>query len=68
MVRQTVPQGDAQGVLDAIDQHVKAGKAHLMNIGDIKGRLVEDAIARYQPLVGFLGANHASKFKAATAV
>ena len=51
IVKRTVPQGDAQGVLDAMDNFVRSGKGLLINIGDTKAVLIEAVVARRQPKV-----------------
>ena len=51
MVQRTAPQGNAQAVLDAMDQFVRSGKGLLINIGDTKSLLVEAVIAERQPKV-----------------
>ena len=50
-VKKSVPQGDSQAVLDAIDSFV-FDKGMLINIGKSKGRLVESVISQHQPMVG----------------
>ena len=51
MVKQTVPKGNPQAVLNAIDRYVQTSNVILMNIGDVKGKIVEQVIAQYQPKV-----------------
>lgn len=50
VVQQTAPEGNAQAVLDAIDNFVSE-KGVLINIGDVKGALVESVVTRCQPKV-----------------
>ena len=49
MVQQTAPEGNAQAVLNAIDNFV-SDQGVLINIGDIKGALVESVVTRRQPM------------------
>lgn len=51
MVKRTTPQGNAQAVLDAIDSYNTSGSMPLIDIGDIKGALVESVLAKYKPQV-----------------
>ncbi len=50
MVLKTVPAGNPQGVLDAID-HYAWTTGFLMNIGDRKGAIVDTVIEDHQPKV-----------------
>lgn len=50
MVLETTPPGDAQAVVDAIDNYAWSS-GFLMNIGDRKGAIVEAALHRCQPKV-----------------
>jgi catechol O-methyltransferase len=45
VVRRTVPKGDAQGVLDAMDQFGRA-QQFLMNVGDEKAPILREAFAQ----------------------
>ena len=51
MVQRTAPPGNAQAVLDAMDEFSRTGKGLLINIGDTKSVLVEAVIAERQPKV-----------------
>ena len=50
MVLKTTPSGDPQAVLDAIDNHAWT-TGFLMNIGDRKGAIMDEALYRCQPKV-----------------
>lgn len=58
MVKQTTPKGNPQAVLDAIDSIgwndnlPWSDKEFLMNIGDVKGAILDSVIDQYQPHVG----------------
>ena len=58
MVQQTTPQGNPQAVLDAIDSVGWRDnlpwndKDFLMNVGDVKGAILDSVIHQYQPQVG----------------
>ena len=50
MVLCTVPAGNPQAVLDAIDHHAWT-TSFLMNIGDRKGAIVDTVVEKHQPKV-----------------
>lgn len=50
MVLRTVPAGNPQAVLDAID-HYGWTTSFLMNIGDRKGAIVDTVVEKHQPKV-----------------
>lgn len=50
MVLKTTPSGHPQAVLDAIDNYAWTS-GFLMNIGDRKGAIMEEALHRCQPRV-----------------
>lgn len=51
IVKQSTAQGDAQAVLDVMDNFVSSGKGMLINIGDAKTGLVDSVIAKHKPMV-----------------
>lgn len=51
LVKQTTPAGNPQAVLDAIDNFAWSKQEFLMNIGDVKGVIVDSVIDQYQPMV-----------------
>ena len=51
MVKQTTPPGDPQAVLDAIDNFAWSRQGFLMNIGDVKGAILDSVIDQYHPTV-----------------
>ena len=51
MVKRTTPKGDPHAVLDAIDKFIRTEQVMLMNIGDAKGKIVQDIIAQRKPQV-----------------
>lgn len=69
-VRKTAPAGDAQAVLDVIDQYAWSGHWY-MNIGDVKGKILDEAVDEANPTVavelgaycGYSGVRIASRLK-----
>lgn len=53
MVVRTVPAGNPQAVLDAIDNY-GWNVGFLMNIGDRKGAFIDSALDKYRPQVSFV--------------
>lgn len=51
MVKQTTPSGNPQAVLDAMDKFAWSKQGFLMNIGDVKGVILDSVIDQYQPVV-----------------
>lgn len=58
MVRKTTAQGDSQAVLDAIDNFAWSKQGFLMNIGDVKGAILDSVIVQHQPRVGAHSSAH----------
>mmetsp|Transcript_31897 Transcript_31897/g.79983 ORF Transcript_31897/g.79983 Transcript_31897/m.79983 type:complete len:260 (+) Transcript_31897:63-842(+) len=48
-VYKTAKLGDAQSVLDTIDQFAWGNKHFFMNIGDVKGKILDDALEECKP-------------------
>lgn len=51
LVRRSTPQGDPQAVLDVIDNYAWSKCPSLMNIGDVKGTILDSVIEQHQPTV-----------------
>lgn len=53
LVLKSTPSGNPQAILDAIDNYAWTS-GFLMNIGDRKGAIMDEALHRYQPKVCIL--------------
>ncbi|GJP72584.1 hypothetical protein CLOP_g3297 [Closterium sp. NIES-67] len=49
-IAQTVPANDPQAVISAIDSYAWSSPEFFMNVGDVKGAILDDAVRRANPL------------------